>query len=301
MASPHSTLVNAQVQPSGAIVATSDDFVIAGQTVSVNGEAFYTEGGDSYVIYNNGYSGRIAGNTLNVASVSGSTFGVQVAGGNVTVEKNVVAADEEVNGQFIGVGFSSGVIGSAKGNEITGSHRVGVLAVDEGTEVTVSDNTIEGPGPRMSGWADNGVQISGGATGVVKDNVITDHWYAPNSFVSAGLLCFSDGVVVQRNQFVNNDTGVGVIGGSNNVVHNTVEVTYAETDTEHFGVLEYGGQDNGIRQNTITTEAAANGMVGIVVLGKNTKLIRNSLSGWEDPILAPGDGTKLPKPFVPVA
>lgn len=305
-ASSHDTLKNAEITPDGAIVATDDDFVIAGQDLTVDGGTFYEGDNGSYVIYNDGYSGTISDNTLTVSDVAqysypDATFGIRVDGGEVTVTDNTVAASDSINKLFVAIGIANGATAKVAGNEIAGAHRGGVLAVDSGTEVSVSNNTMVGPGPRSSGWADNGVQISGGATGSVRANTITDHWYSPNTYVSSGLILFSDEVVVQRNHFENNDLAAGLIGDRNNLIQNTVEVTYTVTDTSHYGFIEYGGRNNGIRQNSISTEAAENGVAGIWVTGENAKLIRNHLAGWENPLVDGGDETKLPKPFDPNA
>lgn len=301
-ASPPGTLVNASVTNSGAIVATGDDFIISGQEITLDGSgAFYEDDDTSYVIYNDGYSGKVVGNALSVTHVNKETLGIHVEGGQVEVSGNTISADEDVGNQFIGVAFTAGATGQVDKNGITGAHRVGVLGRGTGTAVSISNNKIIGPGPRSSGWADNGVQMDSGATGQVKNNRIDSHWYAPNSFNSAGLLAFADGVVVQRNHFGNNDIGVAVSGDGNNVIHNTVEVTYEDTDTSHYGVYEVGGENNGIRQNSITTDASSDGLIGLIVLGENTKLIRNKLKGWDDLILDAGEGTKLPKPFNPDA
>lgn len=302
VASSHGNLVNASVTSSGAIVATDDDFVISGQEISVDGSsAFYDDGGVSYVIYNNGYSGKIVGNTLSVTQVNNETHGIHVEGGEVESNDNTISADDDVGSQFLGLAFAGGATGHVNENEITGAHRVGVLGRGNGTDVSVSNNEIVGPGPRSSGWADNGVQLDGGATGQVKNNTIDDHWYTPNTFNSAGLLAFADEVVVQRNHFGNNDLAVAFSGDRNNVIHNTIEATYAGTDTFHYGVYEVGGKNNGIRQNYIETDASSNGLVGVIVLGKNTKLIGNKLEGWDNLLLDAGDETKLPKPFNPDA
>lgn len=300
VASSHGTLVNATVTSSGAIVATADDFVISGQKIAVDGTStFYDDNDTSYVIYNDGYSGKISGNTLTVSHVDDDVFGIHARGGDVEVSDNVISADDDVGGQFIGVAFTEGATGLVDRNTISGAHRVGVLGRGTETDVSVQNNTIAGPGSRSSGWADNGVQIGSGATGQVKNNAIESHWYAPNTFQSSGLLVFADDVVVQRNHLRNNDIGIALAGDRNNVIHNTVEVTYAETDTVHYGVYEAGGTDNGIRQNAVATEASSNGLFGIIVSGDNAKLIRNELDGWEDLLLDAGDATKLPKPFNP--
>jgi hypothetical protein len=294
-------LENATVTPSGAIVATDDDFVIAGQHLTIAGGTYYTNTGDSYVVYTNGYSGEVRDNTVTVTALSQRTFAIRVDGGDVAVSGNTIDVVDDSNRQFIAISVHGGASSRVTKNAITGGHRVGVLATGAGTTANVAKNDIIGPGPSNMGWADNGVQFSDGATGQIRDNVIDDHWYAPNSFVSSGILAFGDDVVVQRNSITNNDLGVGLSGDRNNVIHNTVSVTYPSTSTVHYGVYELGGVDNGIRQNDITTNAAANGAVGIIVLGDNAKLIRNALDGWQTPILDAGTDTKLPPPFEPAA
>lgn len=296
-ASNGGTLVNATTTSSGAIVATDDDFVIAGQHVTIDGGSYYASGGDHYVVYTNGYDGEVRENTFTVQSVLDRTFAIRVDGGTVDVTGNTIDAADDIVRRFVGVGVVGGATVEGRRNEITGAHRVGVVVRGSGTTVDVSRNTIVGPGPRTTGWADNGVQLSDGASGSVRANVVDDHWYAPNSFVSSGLIAFADDVVVQRNHFGNNDLAVGYAGDRNNVIHNDIEVTYPMTTTDHYGVYDLGGTNNGIRQNSITAAGGSSAAIGIIVLGDNTKLIRNRLDGWQTPILDAGDDTKLPKPF----
>lgn len=292
-------LVNAEVKSSGAIVATGDDFVISGQNIAVDGEAFYESDGESFVIFNDGYSGEIRHNTMTVESVQDRTFGIRVDGGDVTVSNNSIEAGDDINNRFIAVHYLGGATGKVTNNDITGAHRVGVLATESGTDVEIARNDIEGPGPREQGWADNGVQLSGGTTGMVRGNTIAGHWYSPNSFVSTGVLAYGDEITLLRNDFTDNDLSILLAGDDSSVVKNTTSVEFTQTDTAHYGVYDLGGENNAIVNNTIETAAAANGVIGIIVLGTNTKLIRNSLSGWEDLILDAGDETKLPDPFNP--
>lgn len=292
------TLTNATVTSSGAIVATDDDFVIAGQDLTVDGSR------GSPVIYNDGYSGEIYGNTLTVDDIDDSpTYGILVEGGDVDVYDNTVDAVDDLTKQFIAVGFEGGATGEASRNEITGRHRVGIVARDPETDVDISRNTIVGVGPVSSGWAENGIQVSSGATGTVKHNTVNDHWWNKNNFVSSGIIVFgSDDVTIQNNTLTDNDTNVVLFGDDNNAIHNTIEVTIAPTDPDGNDVLHYGvwvsGADNGVRQSSIT---ASDGDVGIYIFGGSdrTKLIRNDITGWDESIVDTGDDTKLPKPFDP--
>lgn len=294
----HDDLVNAEFTDHGAIIATDDDFVISGQEVVVDGSR------GSPIISNQGYSGEIYDNTLTVESIDGTTFGVRVDGGDVDVYNNTVEAADSLGGQFIAIGFVGGATGKASRNEITGKHRVGILADDPNTDVNILRNFIEGPGPTTAGWADNGIQISRGATATVRRNTVAEHWWDNDDWESSGIIVFgSSNTTIQRNTLMNNDAGVALFGGfgeeagdENNIIHNTIEVT-RESEVYHEGVFVMG-QNNGVRQNAITAE---NGDVGIFVQGsaENTKLIKNSISGWETAIADGGEDTKLPKPFEP--
>ena len=59
-----SQLVNAEQTADGTIIATDDNFVIAGQEIEVNSQGFYEGSEGTYVIYNDGYSGKISNNEL---------------------------------------------------------------------------------------------------------------------------------------------------------------------------------------------------------------------------------------------
>lgn len=288
------TLKNATVTSSGAIVATDDDFVIAGQNLTVDGSW------GSPIITNNGYSGQIFDNTLTVNDLDGTTFGVQVEGGAVDVYDNRVEGSDLLVNQFLGIGFTDGAVGRAKNNTVTCKHRVGILARGLGTDVTISRNTVTGVGPTTSGWAENGIQVSDSATATVKRNTVDDHWWDKNDFQSSGIIVFgANDVTAQHNGVQDNDMGIAFVGERNKAAHNDVTVTYDSTDTVHYGVFDAFGVDNAIIQNSVTAAGDNDALVGVIANGDNSKLIGNRISGWQTAISAPGDDTKLPDPFDP--
>jgi hypothetical protein len=287
-------LKNATVTSNGAIVATDDDFVIAGQDLTVDGSR------GSPIITNAGYSGEIYNNTLTVNNVGGETFGIQIEGGDVDVNDNRVDGSDQLGDQFLGIGFTDGAVGRAKNNTVTCKHRVGILAKGLGTDVTISRNTVIGVGPTTSGWAENGIQVSGGATATVKRNTVNDHWWDKNDFQSSGIIVFgANDVTAQHNGVQDNDMGIAFVGERNKAAHNDVAVTYDSTDTVHYGVFDAFGVDNAIIQNSVTAAGDNDALVGIIANGDNSKLIGNRISGWQTAISAPGDDTKLPDPFDP--
>lgn len=288
------TLTNATVTGDGSIVATGDHFVVAGQELTIDNI------GVSPVIFNNGYSGEVYGNKLTVENINRTIIGIGVQGGDVAVYDNTVDASDDLNNQFVAVGFVGGATGKIRNNSITGKHRVGVYADGPGTDVDISRNTIVGPGPTTTGWADNGVQVGRGATGTVRRNTLDDHWWGRNDFVSSGILAIeTDNVNLQHNSLENNDLGISIRGEQNNVLHNDVTVTDDDTDIEHYGVIEFDGRNNGMRRNAITAAGDDDAVFGIFAEGSNTKLIGNRISGWQTDIAASGEDTKLPKPFDP--
>lgn len=300
-------LVNAERTDDGAIVATDDDFVISGQEIEVDGQAFYDGDEGAYVIYNDGYSGDISNNEISVESMAANpTFGIRAEGGNVDVTSNVLDGDDALSQQFLSVAVADGATGTVQSNTLNGGHRVGILAEGSETDVSIRDNEVTGLGPKSDGWAENGIQVAAGATAHVRGNTVADHWWDMDNFQSSGIILYQpgDGVHIQRNTVRNNDAGVALWGGDeHNAIHNTVEVTDAdlgENDAAHYGFLALATADSGIRQNTIS---AKDGDIGVLVYpsADNTKLIGNDVSGFADAIADNGADTKLPKPFDPDA
>lgn len=159
-------------------------------------------------------------------------------------------------------------------------------------------------GPKSDGWAENGIQISAGANAHVRGNTVTDHWWDLDNFQSSGIILYQpgDNVQIQRNTIRNNDAGIALWGGDgHNAIHNTVEVTEpdpGENGVAHYGVMVLETENSGVRQNTVTAEAGA---IGILVYpsAENTKLIGNDVTGFDELINDQGADTKLPKPFDP--
>lgn len=232
--------------------------------------------------------------------------GVRVDGADVQVTESEVDVVEDFAHQFVAVGYRNGATGLIADNTITGFHRVGVLLDGTGTSAEVRGNELVGVGPKSTGWAENGVQVSRGATGTVKDNAVRDHWWDKNDFVSSGVIVFgADDVTVQRNSLAGNDAAIVLVGDRNNVIHNAVDVTDEDGDASgifHFGAIVSAGEDNGLRQNELSSGSpSGSASFGIFVIGAatNTKLIRNTFDGFTTDLVDQGDETKLPDPFVP--
>jgi len=145
-------------------------------------------------------------------------YGVRVdSGGSATIEKNHITHIRDApfggcqNGNAVQVGRAAeSTTGSAtvKDNTIDDYQKTGVVVSNNGSSATVQNNTIQGVGPTAL-IAQNGVQVSGGATGSVKNNDISGNVYTPQTFVSTGVLLFSPGAVtVENNNVHDNDVNV---------------------------------------------------------------------------------------------
>lgn len=228
---------------------------------------------------------------------------VRVQGADVNVSRSEFSVNSSFNGTMIHVGYEAGATGAITDNDLTGRKRVGILLDGSGTSAVVKRNSVTGIGETTDGPAENGIQVSSGASGTVAANEVTDHWWDPNNFISAGIIVFgSDGVTVHHNELAGNSIGIALVGNENNAVHNTVGASAPDGSKDRS--LHYGawviGSNNGLRHNEFTTSTSAD--IGILNFGSsvNTKLIGNTFSGgFGAKISDSGAETKLPDPFDP--
>jgi len=107
---------------------------------------------------------------------------------------------------------------SVTGNTASSYQKTGVL-VKGAVSAVVTRNTITGYGP-VDFIAQNGIQVSFGATALVADNTISDNFYTPKSVEACGLLIYqAGGVKVGKNTFSGNEKNLcnvsrgGTFGG----------------------------------------------------------------------------------------
>ena len=217
---------------SAAIVCMPTDFMQDGRpltaalvnppdaTVPSNLDA---TGCDIGIYYNSGT------HTLKNKSVFGATYyGVLSNGGaastNITYSSAYDIGDQPTFSgaqHGISVAYRNGADGQLDHSQVYDYQKGGVLANGDGTNVRVLSNVIRGQGPTPV-IAQNGVQISRGATGNVNDNFIADHQYTGCSkqqqketgctyVVSTGILLFAVDpslVDTKNNTFRNNDANL---------------------------------------------------------------------------------------------
>lgn len=183
-----------------------DHELTAAQIGGTAGDTLDASGCDIGVYYGPGTAGAVAGAIIHGAKY----FGVVANGASVDVTDSEIFAIGEapLNGAQHGVAvyYTNGATGDIRGNHVHGYQKGGIVASLAGTHATVVGNTVQGEGP-VGYIAQNGIQISFGATGTVTDNIVTGHFYTGPGWSSTGILLFdvnASEVRVGRNRFAGN-------------------------------------------------------------------------------------------------
>lgn len=147
-------------------------------------------------------------------------YGVRVdGGGSATIADNHITKIEDTplsgcqNGVAVRIGqMSTGDVGSGSvvHNQIDEYQKGGVVVDNAGSSAEVAFNVVQGVGATPL-IAQNGIQISRGATGDVEHNTVSMNNYALPSTDSVGILLFMDsnsGTVVSHNDTSLNDDGI---------------------------------------------------------------------------------------------
>jgi len=156
-------------------------------------------------------TGTLDATGCNIGVYNGSVHGGEIYGANYYgALENGVAKDVEngsihdigeqpLNGSQHGVGveYANGATGTLSGTTITSYQKNGVVIDGTGTSVSAVSNTVTGQGP-VDYIAQNGIQVSGGASALIKGNTVSGNWYTPKSYVACGLLFFDAGGVKQQ-------------------------------------------------------------------------------------------------------
>jgi len=104
-------------------------------------------------------------------------------------------------------------------NRVESYQKTGVL-VSGAVDASITLNRISGLGP-VDYIAQNGIQVSSGASATIKGNTVSGNWYTPKAFVACGLLFFDAGGVKQSaNNLFGNEINVCNAGrGGGHVSH----------------------------------------------------------------------------------
>jgi parallel beta-helix repeat protein len=121
---------------------------------------------------------------------------------------------------------------TVENSSVHGYQKNGITADGSGTTVTISGNDVVGQGP-TTGVAENGIQVSDGATGSVYSNKVVDDVYSPGEYGAAGILVVDAGsLTIQSNVVSNTQYGIlvytdGVLNADDNTISgNSVSATH---------------------------------------------------------------------------
>jgi hypothetical protein len=242
-------------QPRGATIKAPASMVEPGDIIRVDGASGLSIRG--FVI---------AGPLPNALFCSTETrAGLFVAnGGEVTVDDNqfteIRAADPNLRGCQNGIALRVGRQASSSFGTATitnndfDTYQKGAIVIDgSGSSADVTLNQVIGEGP-VNYIAQNGIQVSRGATGNVAGNTVQDHTYAPApASSSSGILIFEagSGLVVNNNDVHDNDDNISLFTVSGvvvqqNAVQDATEFDglFADSDTSGNQFIENFADDN---------------------------------------------------------
>ena len=230
------------------------------------------------VYYGPGAKAKISG-----AEVFGSNyFGIVNDGGDIDVKNSSVHNIGEVpfNGTQHGVGiyFLAGATGSIHKNTVSAYQKGGIVVNGVGSSAKIQNNTVTGLG-RVDFIAQNGIQVSRGATGDVSNNTVSGNAYTGANFASSGgVLIFggcggplTTGVDVKNNTLINNDVGIFLFNGPD----------------ADCGGIPATPTNNSAHNNTITNDEVTNisgdgsrgYQAGVDDVGNGDEITNNRISG----------------------
>jgi hypothetical protein len=181
----------APCQPTGFSGLTAQEINPAAVTGTVD-----ASGCDVGVYYDDGGAHTVSNATVQDAN----QYGILVRQATtVTVDNDstVQRIGNHTGGQYdpngvqtgVGISYREGSTGSVDDSLVHEYQKNGFVIRDTGTNVSVTNSTVQGEGP-VNYIAQNGIQYSEGAAGLVRNNVIRDHDYTPKSYVAIGMLLY---------------------------------------------------------------------------------------------------------------
>jgi len=216
---------------------------------------------------------------------AGLEYGVLVtANGSAEIRENHVTAirSQPLNGVQVGVGI--GVLsgeGDIRMNVVDDYQKAGIVIDGASSTADVTQNLVTGVGSTNQ-IAQNGIQVSNGATANVRQNVVSKNIYAPGTVAASGILLSSAGAgtVVSQNEVFKNDVNIAVDFTSGATIerndvrnatfegitlfmstNNRISQNDAENNGEN-GISLFDGSDNNVVEKN---ESSRNGRDGISV------------------------------------
>ncbi|MBI4183235.1 MAG: right-handed parallel beta-helix repeat-containing protein [Proteobacteria bacterium] len=211
------------------------------------------------VVDGDGRGNHIAGQDFNgifLVNSSGGIYDVAVAGirdpyanpGNGTLsgaQRGVAILVNNTDGEARDVEVKDSLVADFQKN--------GLTFIGDGLTVTVEGNTVTGGGAQ-SIIAQNGIQVSEGATGTISDNTVEEIGYAgPGNWAASGILVYAagEGVEVEGN-IISGPADPAVTVGVYSFSSDDVEVSNNDVSDAPYGLLFWGGADPSQSDNTFT-------------------------------------------------
>jgi hypothetical protein len=167
-------------------------------------------GCDIGVYYDSALPGDVNGGAISGAKY----FGVVVNGGEHDVIHSSVSniGNTPFDGSQHGIaiyytGENDPALGTVSDDSVSRYQKGGIVAT-QGASVSITNNTVTGLGS-VDFIAQNGIQVSYGATAEVSGNSIYNHDYTPKSYIACGLLLYqASGVSTGTNLYRHNESNM---------------------------------------------------------------------------------------------
>lgn len=129
---------------------------------------------------------------------------------------------------------------TATNNSVSDYQKNGMTFIGSNLTVDVSDNTVTGSGA-VSFIAQNGIQVSGGASGTVgPNNAISNLSYTPSSVIAAGVLVLTGNVNILHNTVTDVQAAIYLYQGNTSISSNVVTTNQTNVGTAYFyGIIAY--------------------------------------------------------------
>jgi hypothetical protein len=238
--------------PTNGVVANATD-LFDGSAIAAQIAVLTPSGAGSPILVNisnlavNGSNNQISGCSPNLVGVY-----YQNASGTMN---HLVTSFQELSASLFGCqsglaifaesGYGSGgtSVVTIENSSVHDYDKNGITVDGTGTTATITGNYVVGIGA-TGATAQNGIQVSDGANGSVKNNTVTDDVYTGGTYSASGILLYDSGGTNAQNLVV-----------SGNTVSNTQGAVVAFSDPTYAG---YGLADyNSVSGNKITASPAA--------------------------------------------
>ena len=209
------------------------------------------------------------------------------AGGTVTGCEIKSIRNTPINGAQAGVGiYAFSDNGNPRqlnvvSNNIYDFQKNATVLTGADLSVRVDSNTITGAGP-VAFIAQNGVQISSGANGSVRDNIISGLSYTPGTAVSCGVLLFQPSGIdtTSRNTLTGCQVGIYYIDVGGLISENIINSTAVNNGTNvYYGIIADPGGIPHVTAEPLDVVSTSSNRSGNILdnLVLNTEIYRNVL------------------------